>query len=465
MDNRGVKRKWADESEDIPKTDYYCLVNSDGARPFDFKVLIPTLTNVDNKDYVIGIKRISFKAALVNTTVEPITITMKAKQPTVLSLQINNQAGLTFANKLLESSTVTGGIRETYWSIRNKSDKAIEITVPRGFLEKEHSTTVIPAGDTWLGDLNSGVSYPGTVQVKELYKEKITTVEEFKVTLRKQASAAHNIPNLVELKHDGGHFKSHYKAILRGTDVNWTVTNTTNKKFKFWFANETRLLINQVNEVCFDLEPAQSKTLMVMNKAARVMLPQDFIMKVQEVSALPPVKEQLQFKVGPRYFSSVDQLISAIQAKVNKVIGNDDTKGFTLKHETGITKLKLGSKVDSVNLGKGLQRVLGFLEDTYTEKAKSVLPTDLSNGVHQVELQCSLVKPIPTTQNRDAPILGLFSFSYKNFGKFISRTYESPMYRPLHFAGNEATFTIWNQGRMATFLTDVTEILLHIKPK
>ena len=146
----------------------YCLVQSTGQLPNTFTVKMPETLNSDKK-YEVGVKRISLFPSITNVSGEEITIVEKNEIGETLTTVITNQAGLSFANKIVESSTVIGGIREAYWSIRNKSDKAIEITIPRGFLEKEHSTTVIPAGDTWLGDLNSGVSYPGTVQVKELY--------------------------------------------------------------------------------------------------------------------------------------------------------------------------------------------------------------------------------------------------------------------------------------------------------
>ena len=288
-----------------------------------------------------------------------------------------------------------------------------------------------------------------------------------KVLLEKNAHMTKDIPNLGELKHVGGHFTSHYKSILSGAEVEWTVTNTTNKKLRFWYGEETRrYLINGVNEVCFDLKPTESKTLTLLNKVAMGVLPKTFEMRVQEASPLPPVKEMLNFKVGPKYYDSVEKLIATIDDKVKKVTGSDGTKGFTLIHEAGITKLKLESKVESVNLGKGLQRVFGFSEQMYSDKAKSVLPADLSNGIHQLLVNCSLVLPMPTPQRPDTgdPLLGLLSIAHNKFGKFITRTFDVPIYRPMN-NDKKANFTIWNQGRLATFLIDVTEILLHIKPK
>ena len=439
----------------------YCLVQSSGQTPNKFTVHMPEILNRDKLKYEIGVKSSSMFPAITNISGEPVTITMKHEPGRTTTNSIRNVEGLNFDNALAKGKQVTGGLLEPVWSIKNKSDKPLQLMVSKGVLENDvDDSTIIPTGETWLGDLRSlnVITFPASVAIKELNEELIKTAEDFNVMLQKNANAARDIPNLVELKHTGAHFKSAYVMTpeLAGAEVNWTVTNISNKKLRFWFGEGTRQrLINGVNEVCFDLNPGESKTLTILNKVAIGALPKMFEMKVQEVSL---VKNQVQVKVGPRYYADIDGLLKTLNAKIAKKAGGVDVVIFKLRGEE--VKMLLGERAISVDLGDDLHKVLGFLERVYPKSAKSSLPPDLSKGLETIYIQCNLVKMM-RVNDQDKDLLAIVDLKHSKPGQ-VTKDFATPIYRPMKY-NTKASFELYDETGAPAPLIGNTKLLLHFR--
>ena len=81
-------------------------------------------------------------------------------------------------------------------------------------------------------------------------------------------------------------------------------------------------------------------------------------MKVQSVKEIIPAPRTISVKVGPRYFATIEELVKVLNTKIAKKV-TSLTNMVVFAHTGGITKMKLGGNVASIDLGNNMQQLFG----------------------------------------------------------------------------------------------------------